>query len=168
MGDDFPSLCNDVVKYGVRSSQSAGPMTKYIHKGIFDYFKDKLPVIYNDKQMCSGGFMGIDYNNENGYKNVGLMMRECCYRERCVLPKGSDLSNHRQDQSALSLLVHTYNVTGACNRYFANKSSVVTFHNDNIIKQNLFVPFLANTTNNIEQRYNIKDFSSVILDLLQF
>ena len=62
-------------------------MTKYIHKGMFDYFKDKLPVIYDDKQMCSSGFMGIDYNNENGYKNVGLMMRECCYRKIAYYPK---------------------------------------------------------------------------------
>ena len=34
VGDDFPSLYDDVVKYGVRSSQSAGPITKYIHKEI--------------------------------------------------------------------------------------------------------------------------------------
>ena len=54
--DDFPSLYADVVKYGVRSSQSSGPMTKYIHKGMFDYFKDKLPVIYDDKEMCSSEF----------------------------------------------------------------------------------------------------------------
>ena len=168
VGDKFPSLYDDVVQYGVRSSQSAGPMTKYIHKGMFDYFKDKLPVIYNKKQMCSSGFMGIDYNNENGYKNVGLMMRECCYRERCVLPKGSNLTNHRQEQSALSLLVHTYNVTGACNIYYSNNPKIVTFHNDKMIKQNLFEPFLVNTTKKIGHKYNISDFSRVIMDLLQF
>ena len=168
VGDKFPSLYDDVVQYGVRSSQSSGPMTKYIHMGMFDYFKDKLPVIYDDKEMCSSGFMGIDYNNENGYKNVGLMMRECCYRERCVLPKGSNLTNHRQEQSALSLLVHTYNVTGACNRYYSKNPKIVTFHNDKMIQENAFIPFLVNTTNKIGHKYNISDFSRVILDLLQF
>ncbi len=165
VGDQFPSLYDDVVKYGVKSCQSQGPMTKYIHKGMFDYFKDKLPVIYKNKQMCSSGFMGIDYNNENGFNKVGLMLRECCYRERCVLPKGSDLSNHRQEQSALSILVHTYNITGACNvRYEANPR-ILLIHRDKLAADDQFHSYLKDIINNIEHKYHIHNFSKV-MDLL--
>ena len=68
----------------------------------------------------------------------------------------------------MSLLVHTYNVTGACNRYYSKNPKIVTFRNDKMTQENAFIPFLVNTTNKIEQRYNISDFSRVIMDLLQF
>ena len=55
--DDFPSLYADVVKYGVRNSQSGGPMTKQYTQGNECLITTKRSCLWNNnnKQMCSSG-----------------------------------------------------------------------------------------------------------------
>ena len=57
-----------MTKYSIRSSQSANPITKYIHKEMSNYFKDKLSVIHDNKEMCSSEFYRYYYHWRKTWK----------------------------------------------------------------------------------------------------
>lgn len=160
---NFPKLYYDVRKNGIKSAISPGRMTKYIHRGMYSFFNSKIPQLTYDKNMCSGGFVGLDYHNKNGFSTVGRTVRECCFRERCIFPNGSDLSNHRYDQSAWTLVAHAYNISNVCDKLPENTAS---FQHDSVHKLDKFSSFIQEKALLIEYTYNISGFSQNITKLI--
>lgn len=75
----------------------------------FTYFKmfellrvDK--IIYN-KRMCSAGVFGIHYPSQM-IDDIFRIWKACALIKECISPEGSNRSNHRQDQSVLSILLY--------------------------------------------------------------
>lgn len=54
---------------------------------------------------ASGGIVGFNPTSEWVGK-IGVPWRECARIKACIAPEGSSRANHRQDQSALTMLLH--------------------------------------------------------------
>ena len=163
IGPYFPKLLRTVEKNGVQTAYSRGNVEGLTNKKMMEWFTGKIPHIYGKKDMCSGGFLGLDYNHNSTFKNVGLMLRECCYRKKCITPEGAQKWNHRYDQSALSLLVHAYDLSQACNMM---TPGVVRFQYDRVVDTRGFSKVLQESMTAIERKYKIGNFSQSILKVL--
>lgn len=63
----------------------------------------------------------LDYSSSTIRDFMAAAFLKCTYTWKCIAPKGSDLSNHRFDQAALTLLMGYLQVSYGCNlryRYF--------------------------------------------------
>ncbi|MAB55748.1 MAG: hypothetical protein CMN93_07725 [Synechococcus sp. CPC35] len=80
-------------------------LSRSCHAGMYDYFglADKS---FRGKPSYSGNTQGYRLTNES--VNILNRLRDCANVTSCISPVGSDLSNHRYDQSALSLIVYTH------------------------------------------------------------
>ncbi|KAL9655676.1 hypothetical protein ABK040_002336 [Willaertia magna] len=95
----------NVVQEGLTTAwKCCGTVGELTHEGTFNALGLKRAE-YNNKVMCSGGIQGY-IKDSYAYTNVLLPALECAKKEECIAPPGSDLSNHRQDQSVFSLLIH--------------------------------------------------------------
>ena len=103
-------------KEGFVSGTSSGSIEKYTHAGMFAHYgMDKEEMKANDKRvtvgrglMCNGALVGFKKDTP-AYKKIFVPWVDCAWTKQCIAPKGSDRTNHRQDQSALSLLVSVMN-----------------------------------------------------------
>lgn len=60
--------------------------------------------IYN-KTNLNGAIIGFDYHNNRGLSNL-VKWKNYCFDEDLICPEGSNRSNHRQDQSLLSIVLY--------------------------------------------------------------
>ena len=55
--------------------------------------------------MVSGGLLIMDYANTTLIESFVMPYYKCAYTQKCISPKGSDIGNHRQDQSVLTAMI---------------------------------------------------------------
>jgi len=82
---------------------SPGTIQEWTHETTLSYLK--VPGKFYNYRNLSASVIAVDYNDEEAYK-VARDWKDCALCEECISPKGSDRSNHRQDQSALTILAH--------------------------------------------------------------
>lgn len=106
-------------KYGVFTPRSSGNMGKWTHPDCIHFMKKNNMISHytGEDTIYSGGILYLDYSK----KITHILMKqyeECAYTQRCITPRGSNRTNHRQDQSALSLLINSYGILDNMKRTF--------------------------------------------------
>ena len=90
---------------------SAGTMREWTHPGMFEYLNAD-PAEFGDKRNADATLVGFAIGSatpperEAVYRDIVLPWRACAMAKDCIAPGGSSRKNHRQDQAALSYLVH--------------------------------------------------------------
>lgn len=101
----------DINKYNCWSIFSSGTIEKWTHKGMLIYYN--ISNKFLKKKVCSGGVVGFKWNSKIA-KKVLNEWAKCALVKECIAPFGSNNTNHRQDQSSLSLLLYKYNIFQNC------------------------------------------------------
>jgi len=81
-----------------------GDMTRWTHTGTFKWF-GKTAKEYAGKPSYSGGLQGWMLGTAPT-RTVVPQWTRCALQPECISPAGSSLSNHRYDQSVLSILAY--------------------------------------------------------------
>ena len=97
---------------GFISTVTTGTMDQWTHQGMKDWFAvhtASLPVAATIKREraaspCNGAFLGFRKGSDAERAIVPTWFA-CAMDKNCIAPEGSSRRNHRQDQSALTLLV---------------------------------------------------------------
>lgn len=101
----------DIEKYHVWSIFSCGNISRWTHISTIKYFNASNKVA--GKKTCSGGLVGFKWNSKVSHKLLKEWV-DCSFHRECIAPNGSNRMNHRQDQSALSILIYKYNLFERC------------------------------------------------------
>lgn len=89
--------------FGFVSPFSVGSIKEWTHPSVLDVLSVKSNI--SKKRNLTGGLVGFDYSNENSMK---LLKDWFTFSkdEQYISPPNSNRSNHRQDQSLLSILYY--------------------------------------------------------------
>ena len=85
---------------------SAEDIETYVHPKSRETIGFTLPTTLH---MVSGGCLGINLKDKVGDAFIQDFIK-CCNCKDVLCPEGSNKLNHRQDQSALTLLYHLYHL----------------------------------------------------------
>ena len=114
-----------VKKEGIYSPWSIGyvknwvhPLSKefLIHYGIVD-------SIDANGRNCCGGHIFFDYRNSTVREKVLIPMQLCAYTHACLVPRGSNRLNHRQDQAIWSVLLNNLHLKYSSNLQYSHHSA---------------------------------------------
>lgn len=92
---------------GFYSPYSTGTIIDWTHKSMLEKFN--LDRKFYFRPNLNGAIVGFDPDSEVG-KNLLTIWRSCANDKFCIAPEGSNRSNHRQDQSALTCLAYSGNI----------------------------------------------------------
>lgn len=131
------SVFHDIEKYSCWSIYSCSNISTWTHFGMINYFNISTDI--TKKKNCAGGLVGFKWNSQLSITILNEWVR-CAYHKECISPKGSNRSNDRQDQSALSILIYKYNVFDSCpnNIYYIRTNCDLS----NITKANELIKYL--------------------------
>jgi hypothetical protein len=90
-------------EHGFYSSTSAGTVADWVHPGTKSYLQ--IGSSLDQKQSCNGAVVGF-VKDSPAHEHVMLPWARCALVKECIAPAGSSRSNHRQDQAALTVIVH--------------------------------------------------------------
>ncbi|KAL2612053.1 hypothetical protein R1flu_023745 [Riccia fluitans] len=86
--------------HGFSSRTTIGVLPNWVHPGMLKYFRYNFhhnPPVPN----CDGSSVGVTLDR---YETVVRPWYECSITRQCLAPDGSSRINHRQDQSALTII----------------------------------------------------------------
>ena len=102
--DNFSKLIEILEKDYIYSARSSGTVRKWTHPKCLEYMNGHK---YVDLRCRNAAFVGINYNI-NWVREFVKEWRDLALIKECICPDGSSLSNHRQDQSILTILYYRY------------------------------------------------------------
>lgn len=105
--NSFPMVRNIVNKNRLYSPLSSDNIQKWTHPGTLNYFNISIndPILqYECRNAAVLGFMITDKEIQKLIKQWEL----CGMDKKCIAPIGSNRENHRQDQSALTILYYRF------------------------------------------------------------
>lgn len=92
---------------GFLSLPTTGTLWQWTHPGMIAYFKEHYQLtdamLYQHLNNCDGATNGWSRYSPV-YEKMLVPWQKCALVKECIAPPGSDRSNHRQDQAALTLL----------------------------------------------------------------
>jgi len=94
---------------------------------MIDYFKIQEGTLEKFPSNCNGAIVGFMKNSEAS-KTIATRWKDCAMHQECIAPRGSNRSNHRQDQAALTLLVQSSPYNHLCSIDYGNLP--ISIHND--------------------------------------
>lgn len=149
--DSYVGDLERAVLYGLYTPYSGDSLQTWVHgkTRLFLHSNRMIRKFKQNKGMCTGGYLFVNYRNAAVMNDVILPLLQCSYTQRCVSPVGSSRKNHRQDQAVLSSLVHSANVPFSCNSRYKLHVSV---HKD---CGNKCVGVMRNMVNSIASRYSL-------------
>lgn len=103
--DFLRSIVHFIKLNGFWSPRSSATMETWTHPGLYEYFGAEKKD-YNDYLNCNGAIIGFDTNNATVVNNIMVPWYNCGLDKNCIAPEGSNRSNHRQDQAALTFLAY--------------------------------------------------------------
>ena len=86
---------------GFFSPYAAGTIQEWTHPQTLNFLK--ATAIVSKGANCNGAIVGFDSENQKALKLLDSWT-QCALNRDCIAPQGSNRSNHRQDQAALSVL----------------------------------------------------------------
>ena len=101
---NFKNLITILEKHYLYTPISFGSIKRRTHQKCL-HFIDGLK--YQDLDSRSGGAIAVNYNLI-WVKQFVKEWRDFALIKECIVPEGSDRTNHRQDQSILSILYYKY------------------------------------------------------------
>ena len=87
---------------GYVTTQTSGTTQTWVHPSTLKYFGEESL----DLPMCNGAIIGFDGSQRKIYEEIVSEWAHCAVTRECIAPRGSSRLNHRQDQAALSVLIH--------------------------------------------------------------
>ncbi|KAI7857079.1 hypothetical protein BDC45DRAFT_501631 [Circinella umbellata] len=91
-------------RHGFWSPRSTGLIgSKFNHIGMFNYFKLRRKD-FEMFENCNGAAVGFDASNQKIVDELITPWYDCAIEQNCIAPPSSSRENHRQDQSAITLL----------------------------------------------------------------
>lgn len=102
---------HDIRKYHCWSIYSCGNISRWTHIGMIKYYN--ITTNITTRRTCNGALVGFKWNS-NISKTILNEWVDCALTKECIAPNGSNRINHRQDQSALSILLYKYNIFSNC------------------------------------------------------
>ena len=120
---------------GFYSPGSKGTMRDWTHPGMLAEMMIDPSASFLDEAPCNGAYIGFA-KNAPAYKTVLVPWYECALKKSCIGPQGSNRSNHRQDQSALSLLAYKQGL--GCFPLCVHNCGGVRIHNDGLRRAKMF------------------------------
>ncbi|KAI9263375.1 hypothetical protein BDA99DRAFT_510072 [Phascolomyces articulosus] len=122
-------------RHGFWSPRSTGLIgSKFNHIGMFKYFNLRRKD-FEMYENCNGAAVGFDADNQKIVDELITPWYDCAMEENCIAPPTSSRQNHRQDQSAITLLA-----TRAGYRCFEYPEfHGLTIHQDEYCHQRLLV-----------------------------
>jgi len=129
---DVFRLINEV---GFYSPGSRDTMRRWTHPGMLTEMRVDPAAAFLDEAPCNGAYIGFA-KDAPAYKTVLVPWYDCALRESCIAPQGSNRSNHRQDQSALSLLAYGQGLS--CFPVCVHDCGGVRIHNDGLRRAKMF------------------------------
>lgn len=91
---------NNTLAHGFANKNTVGVLPKWVHSGMLKYFRYNFhhnPPVPN----CDGSGIGFTLDK---YQSLARPWYDCSITRQCIAPDGSSRANHRQDQSALTIL----------------------------------------------------------------
>jgi hypothetical protein len=92
-------------KNGFYSPVSSGTVAQWTHPGTLAYLR--APEALRKRPNRNGAIVGFN-PAQAGIIEMVECWKECALDPRCIAPAGSNRSNHRQDQSVLSVLAYQF------------------------------------------------------------
>lgn len=105
---------NDVWSVGVSHN-----IEKFTDKGMLDYYNIIDNQNITKQRCCAGGLVGFMYPSDIA-KKILKEWEDCAMHLDCIAPPGSSRANHRQDQSAFSIILGLNNRGYVCNQHRIN------------------------------------------------
>lgn len=101
--DKLENLKRYICLKGYFWNNSPGTIKEWTHPKTLSYLN--VPEELYSYRNLSSGTVAFDYHNKKA-REVAHEWKQCAMHKECIGPDGSDRSNHRQDQAALTVLVH--------------------------------------------------------------
>lgn len=89
---------------GIYIGQSYGTVAQKTSPLMYEWFNEDFNK-YSNLINCEAGMIGFQLQ-QSIYDNIILPWSNCALDADCIAPPGSSRSNHRQDQSVLTYLLH--------------------------------------------------------------
>jgi len=99
---------------GFYATTSSGTIRQWTHPGMLRYYEISEDMPFLDTRPCHAGFQG--YYAPLSLSQLVTPLLQCAMVLKCIGPSGSNHSNHRYDQAALSILVALSNNTFTCRK----------------------------------------------------
>ena len=117
---DLSEDLHRALQHGFYSPSSGGSVRQWTFGSTRHFIQSHFNRTHlrHGKDMCTAGYMIINYNNQEVMNSLVLPLLQCAYTRKCISPYGSSRKNHRQEQSALSVLVHSMSIPMACDGYY--------------------------------------------------
>lgn len=126
MAPSLDLLYSAIYGDGFVTSRTPGTVNQWVHPGMLNYFFSNnilnisttvpphLKFKLLQSPMCNGAIIGVRYNHPVGHHKIFSNYFSCSLVESCIAPPGSNRNNHRQDQSALTMLAYAANQSRVC------------------------------------------------------
>ena len=106
----------NITARGLWTTSSGPSLARWVHPGMAARLGASAFVRdHGDALMCNGAFVGFSRASPT-YEQVFRPWFACSMDLGCLAPPGADRANHRQDQSALSVLAYQHGLGDLCNR----------------------------------------------------
>lgn len=100
-------LIDTIKKQGIYSPSSKHTVKEWTHKKCLEYFNIEHDNIILNLQQRSGGMLCFDLNNISTHSVIKEFYNLSKIKE-CIAPDGSNILNHRQDQTLFTILYYNY------------------------------------------------------------
>ena len=111
---------------GIFSPALQGPLSRWVHPTMMSRF-DAWPLA--NRTNCNGAVFGFSRHGR-AYNDVVRPWIQCARELNCINPPGANRGNHRQDQAAITVLVHQQGVSACSMSTFWNDRSLVSWHQE--------------------------------------
>ena len=94
--------------YGLYSPRSRHTVSRWVYPKTQEFLVNNHIIpheVSGDFPMVSGGLLIMDYANTTLLESFIIPYYKCAYTQKCITPVGSDMGNHRQDQSVLTVMI---------------------------------------------------------------
>ena len=119
-----------IEKRGFVSTATSGTVNDWTHPMMIRYFEKRGIKVRGSTAMCNGAIIGI---HASVFESVLENWYRCALDKQCIAPPGSSRANHRQDQSALTIVSRYFGYN--CHRrgrLFKNPADEILIHQDTV------------------------------------
>eukprot|EP00039_Didymoeca_costata_P006474 m.90534 g.90534 ORF g.90534 m.90534 type:complete len:363 (+) comp13271_c0_seq4:63-1151(+) len=127
--DNLTMVLNTIRKTGFYSTKTKGDVQSFTHKGTLLHLNQSNNETLKRQRNCNGAILGFSHDSR-AYHEILVPWVSCALVKECIAPTGSNKSNHRQDQSVLSILVHAKGYTCPRDNCWESNCDGVTLHHD--------------------------------------
>lgn len=104
--DHFNQLVDYVHEKSLWSPTSGGSVHDEVHHDMVSYMGLDMNTV-GDWQV-SGGLVGMNIMDDRLVDDILIPWMACALVRDCIAPEGTEIKSHRQDQAALTLLMHMH------------------------------------------------------------